>query len=306
MTAPDLVSPDDLDASPRHARDRILLVSTDAMRARRRPVAVGVLYAWSALAGLAAAWPVSAWVGESYGRHPRGDLVLFDPGGLALADLFARGEGLGVAVTHALVVLAVCAVLGLVPMAALVVSIGHATLDRAAPPLRAAFERAAESFGALLRLLAVVSLAQGLVVGAGLLAANGTTGALQGKLDDAAADLSGLFVLAVFVLAALFLGVVHDVARVAAIRFRVGAFAALGVARRAMRPGPMSTAWSWAWRALAGLTAAVGVGIVAHRLGGRPGASLAVLALLHQGVVLLRAALRASWLASALRLVDRA
>ena len=46
--------------------------------------------------------------------------------------------------------------------------------------------------------------------------------------------------------------------------------------------------------------------MVAGRLGGRDGAALVVLTVVHQLVLLSRAALRASWLAKALRAVDHA
>jgi hypothetical protein len=45
---------------------------------------------------------------------------------------------------------------------------------------------------------------------------------------------------------------------------------------------------------------------VAGRLGGRGGGALFVVAALHQLVILARVALRASWLAKAMRLVDDA
>jgi hypothetical protein len=303
--SPDVVSPADFDASPRHARDRLLLVTNDAMRARRRPRALAIVYAWQALSGLAAAWPVSALVRDSYGHHPRGDAVLFDPGGLALTDLVMRGDGISAVLTSALVILLASSVLGLFPMAALVVSIGHATPDRTAPPTRAALERAAEAFGPLVRLLVVFGLTQIVLLALGFALGRTASSLLAGKLDDAAADLAGMFVFGVFLLGSTYLGVLHDVARCAAIRFRAGAFDAIAVARRAMRPSPVRVVWSWAWRGLAGLLA-VGVGaFLAHRIGGRSGFALVVLALVHQAIVVAKTGLRASWLARALRLVDQ-
>jgi hypothetical protein len=47
------------------------------------------------------------------------------------------------------------------------------------------------------------------------------------------------------------------------------------------------------------------IAAVATRIGGRGGLPLFLLAILHQGVVLSRVAIHLSWLASALRSVDR-
>ena len=46
--------------------------------------------------------------------------------------------------------------------------------------------------------------------------------------------------------------------------------------------------------------------VVASKIGGRGGGALLALTAIHQLVVLTRVALRASWLAKALRLVDKA
>jgi hypothetical protein len=48
----------------------------------------------------------------------------------------------------------------------------------------------------------------------------------------------------------------------------------------------------------------VAVALLADRIGGRGGVALVVLAALHQSVILSRVALRASWLAKAMRSVE--
>jgi hypothetical protein len=73
---------------------------------------------------------------------------------------------------------------------------------------------------------------------------------------------------------------------------------------RTFRLAPAALAWSWAWRALASLAPIVAAAWAADRLGGRGGAALFALLVLHQAVVLARVGLRASWLARALRAVD--
>jgi hypothetical protein len=78
-----------------------------------------------------------------------------------------------------------------------------------------------------------------------------------------------------------------------------GARTALRASRRAL----LRAVGAWAWRAALGL-ALLGAGAAAAQaLGGRGGWALAGLWLIHQGVVLGRVALRASWLARALGLV---
>ena len=73
---------------------------------------------------------------------------------------------------------------------------------------------------------------------------------------------------------------------------------------KAFRKQKLAVFWSWAWRALVGVLLLGGSALASARLGGRPGVALAVLAVLHQLLVLVRVALRTSWLARALRAVD--
>jgi hypothetical protein len=300
----DIVAVPEVDASPRHAKDRLLLMSTDAMRARRRPLMLLFTWMWHAVAALAIAWPIASFVRDTWGHHPRGDVLLFEPGGLALSDIAMRPEGHAGLLSHATVVLVACAVLGLLPLGALITALGHARPDRGAPPLRACFERAAESFGAFARLLVIMGLVQVVVVVLGSIAAAMVSASLEHRMDDAAADLVGWFVFLVFLLLASFVGVVHDVARCAAIRYRSGALAALRTALRAVRPSPVGVTWSWLWRTLAGLVVIGAAAFVVHRVGVRDDMHLAAVAGLHQVAMLFQTALRASWLARAFRLVD--
>ena len=114
---------------------RLLLVSNDAMRARRRPVAIFAYYIYQLAVSLVVAWPVSRALAAAFGGHPRGDAVLFDDGGWALARAALR---LGARVARVLwlcssLVTLFGAVVGLVPLSALLTSISHATPDTRAP-----------------------------------------------------------------------------------------------------------------------------------------------------------------------------
>jgi hypothetical protein len=109
------------------------------------------------------------------------------------------------------------------------------------------------------------------------------------------------------------LGVVADLARVAIARdvalrqedrsalgdLRAGIVAALGTTRRAF--GRAFGAWSW--RAALSLLLLGAGAKLGDAVGARGGAALVGLFVAHQIVVLVRTALRASWLANALRLI---
>jgi hypothetical protein len=113
-------------------------------------------------------------------------------------------------------------------------------------------------------------------------------------------------VLVVFLGLASAVGVVHDLARAAVVRFKVKGLRAFVLGARTFRLAPLSLWWSWAWRSVAAVAPVVAAAAVAGKLGGRGGAALVFLLLLHQAVVAVRVALRTSWLARALRGVDGA
>ena len=130
------------------------------------------------------------------------------------------------------------------------------------------------------------------------------------ELDDPSAAV------ALFVALACVIGVVVDLARagvaratgLASIRgsrpsgwtmMLRGLRAAFSVIRHSFRAAVLG----WAWRAVLSL-GLIGVGyIVAQAVGGTGGSVLLVLWLVHQGIVMARVALRASWLARAVALV---
>ena len=145
-----------------------------------------------------------------------------------------------------------------------------------------------------------------------------------GALDDASVVVLRTTLLLLFVgalvsqipLGAL-VGVVADLARVAIARdvaerdpdapprsslsvLRTGLRAAIATARRALA----RAFFAWTWRALASVLLLVFASWVGTAVGGRGGFLLFSLFVFHQVIVLLRTALRASWLANALRLVS--
>jgi hypothetical protein len=261
---------------------------------------VALYFAYRALAALAIATPVSLLAGSAVGAYPRGDAVLFDPGALLLTELGrvtrlaapALAAQLGVGVLLA-------AVLGLLPLAALIVALGRPG------PLSAALVagRVAAAVGPLALLWGIACVSQVSAAGLVLLAGGKLAGALG--LAQPADDLAFLAVAAAALLAAFAVAVLHDLARVASVheerRFYAAASRALSVAAAA----PFSAVWACAWRATLALAAIACAAWLAHRIGSATSGRVALSFALHNAGIAAAAFLRASWLAAALRLLER-
>jgi hypothetical protein len=211
--------------------------------------------------------------------------------------------GMRAALGAASCVLAIAAVAGLIPMAALMVSLAYATRDGRGIGAARTLAAAVRAFRPLAVLLALMVLLQGLVLGLAVLLAVGTEAWTHGLLGEARAQETAIVLFAILGLGVAALAVVHDLARAAVVRRGLGAMHALFVGAEAFRRAPAPIAWSWAWRSALSLGIVAAVALVADRLGGQGGIALVGLALLHQGVALSRVALRGSWLARALRSV---
>jgi hypothetical protein len=271
------------------------------MRARHHPRAILGVWAWQAAVASLASWPAASLVRAAYGNDPRGDSVLWTPGSHALLDfLWREAHGISAVVRGAAVVLLASAVAGLVPTAALMVAIAGAEA-----PKEVSFSRAVRdgvrAFPALMLLLVVVTVAQTIAVGAGVLAGDLTAGWTHAGLGEAHAQGLGAVVSLPFLVLAAAIGVTHDLARAAVVRRSVSGMRALAAGAFEFAAAPVSLGWSWGWRAVVALALIAVVAPFAGHLGGRGGAALVLLAVLHQTVVLGRVALRASWLATALR-----
>ncbi len=286
---------------------RLVLLANASMRARRRPLAVVLVWGYELLLAATIAWPAASYVNGVYGAHPMGDAPLFRPGGLALADLAVRARPVMAALSaHASPLFAVGAVLGLIPLALLIVQIAHATPARKSPPLGASLARAWSVFPRFFALMIASAFVQGLLLIAGMLAASATAGGTTRSMGEARAQQLGFVVFAVFLLLTATAGVLHDVARTAAVRFDVGVLRAVRLASNALRRGFLALMWSWGWRAAIGLVPIAIAAALSAKLAGRGVTALWAMAAIHQLVILARVALRASWLAKALRVVDHA
>lgn len=289
------------------APQELVLLTTSSMRARRHPRAVLAVWAWESGLALLASWPAASIVRAAYGSDPRGDAPLWAPGGHALLDFLLREQhGLRAAMTGASLVLVVGAVAGLVPMAALMTSLAFATRERRAAGFVRCVSEGLRLFRPMLVLLIVALAAQGLVVGVGAGAGSLVESWAHAGMGEARAGQIHGLVLALFLLAASAVGVAHDLARAAVVRFGVSGARAVVLGARTLRLSPLPLWWSWAWRALAAVAPVVAVASVAGRLGERSAGALFFVFVLHQSVVLARVAFRASWLAKALRAVDGA
>jgi hypothetical protein len=287
--------------------DELVLLTPSAMRARRHPRAIAALWAWETLLAALASGPVAGLVRASWRGAADGDALLWAPGGQVLLDwLRHESHGLRAALNGAELVLAVAAVAGLVPMAALLVTLAYAKRDRHAAGFAQSIAGGLGAFPSMALLLVLAGLLQGLVGIAGAFLAYAVEAWSHPGLGEARAQQLEGAVLLLFLLPVSALGVMHDLARAAVVRFRVRGVRALVLGARTLRASPVVLWWSWAWRALASLAPILAAAAVAGKLGGRGGFSLAVLLALHQSAVVVRVALRASWLARALRAVDGA
>jgi hypothetical protein len=281
--------------------DELVLLMPQAMRARRHPRAIAAMWAWETVLALLASGPAAGLARAAW----RGDQPLWEAGGHALLDwLWHDLHGVRAALSGAEVVLVLSTVAGLVPMAALMAALTYARRDRQAAAFVQCIAAGLRAFPPMALLLVVAGLLQGLVLVAGGFLAVAVEGWSHARLGEARAQqVEGLVFLLVLAVAAQ-TGVLHDLARASVVRFRVTGMRALGLGARTLRRSPIVLGWSWAWRALASLAPVLAAAAVAGKLGGHGGFDLVFLFVLHQSVVVVRVALRTSWMARALRAVD--
>jgi hypothetical protein len=311
-----------------------------AIRARKRPVAIATMFVAELAWAFVVATPAHEWARRAWGSHPDGDAVLFTRGGRDLLMWLGQEDaGLALTTRTTLVLLVIGAVLLQLPFGALVASLGfgrevtvpprassggNAESDTAPAPLAVmrslrgvtALQVGVGAWLPLAALLAFTTLTSIIVLSLGGIVAAFAGDGLTASLGDAHAFTVRLGVFALFAAIAAILGVFVDLARAAVVR-EVGLAAATGASssgwntmlrglRTAMTASRRSlgrATLGWTGRAVVGV-ALVAIGYVAATtLGGRGGAALTGLFVIHQAIVLGRVALRASWMARALALV---
>lgn len=287
--------------------DDIVQLAALSIRARSRPRAVLGVWAWQSVLSFVGSWPAVALTRGAYGRAPHGDASLWESGSFPLLALLAReANGVRAAAGAAAVALLLGATAGLIPLAALMLSIGNVTSEGRGIGAARAIGGAVRLFRPLGILLIAVTLAQTLVVAAAILLGQLTEAWTHISFGEARAQQLGIAVGVALSSCALSLGVVHDLARAAVIRHDLKPVHALVTGCRTLRATPLVVHWAWTWRTLASTAPVVVVAGIAEGIGGIGGVPLLVLATLHQAVIFVRVALRASWLATALRVVDTA
>jgi hypothetical protein len=298
------------------APDALRLLAPAEIRARRRPGAVLLFFAWQLAWALVVATPVHAWAGRAFGSHPDGDAALFEPGGRALLFWLSSGDSaLPVTTRTTLLLLVLGAILGQLPLGFLTASLALGRGDPGRAPRGAAFGMGATLFLPFTGLVVAVGLAQLLVLGLFTFGGSALDSATAARLGDGPAFVLRLGAYAIGGAIAALLSVAADLARAAitldlALRdARKAAWSSMVHGLRAAFTLPARekgrALGAWAWRWAAGIVLVLLGALAASALGGEGGSALAALWLVHQGVVLGRTALRASWLARALRLVPR-
>jgi hypothetical protein len=286
-------------------QDDLILLTTSSMRARRSPRAIAGLWLWQTGLALLASLPAAGLARAAWSGDPEGDGPLWAPGAHALLDwLWHDVHGVRAVLGAAEAILLVGAVLGLIPSAALMFEMAYVTRGRTRAGIVRSLAGAMRAWPSMLLLFVLAGLAQATILGLGAGLGHLAELSAHGGLGEARAEQIEGTVLLLVVAVASAVGVAADLGRAAIVRFEVRGLRAFVLGMRTLRRSPASLWWSWAWRALAGIVLIVIGGVVAGRLGGRGGFALLVLALLHQAVVVSRIALRASWLARALRAVD--
>ncbi len=299
--------------------ESVRLLSADEIRARRRPGAVILLWGFQLAWALVVATPAYLWTKGTWGAHPDGDLVLFEPGARALFFwLGARDATLALVVQVTAGLALVGVLLGQLPLAIAFASLALGRGEAGLAPrgsAGSAVSAGAAVFGPFFAVVVVAMLVQGALAFGGAFASSAASGLLAQRIGDRPASVITLFVIALFVLLVFLVSAFADLVRAAIVRDALpapatsalgallrGARAVVSLSRKVKR----RALFAWASREAAGMALLAGGAMIAHVLGGRGLAALVGLWLVHQAIALARAALRASWLARALRAVAAA
>jgi hypothetical protein len=265
----------------------------------RLGVVVGVYAIHLALA-LGFAWPVTRLLADAALVHPRGDLVLFEPGATYLVEAFRleRASLTSVAEGSVLAVLAT-SYLGLLPLAALL----HALAQAGRVTFASLVAAAGRFFGTFSLLLGLALVSTALLAFVPLTVGSLLDDKLKLVFGDRNHDIARTSFRVVALLAAALVAVVHDLARAASVARELRALDAVRLAVQVFRAFPWRALGAWGLRGTAGIALVVVVAWVTTRIGVHTGLRFGVVTVIHQAVVLSLVLLRARWLASALKLI---
>ena len=281
-------------------------LAVEQIRVWRRPGALLLIWVWRSFAAFWLATPIiDAIDATGLGRHPRGDAALFEPGGLLLFEVVRLLLNAFSSVAETTVMLLMVAgFAGLVPLSALLVALAYEGRLRFLPWS----SKALAHFPAFALLSGGAWLIQGALLVLAVLVFSGVHAALNQRVDERTTDLGAVAAGGVVLLALLLTTLLHDLARAAAVRRELRAGAALALGLRAARRQPGKALVAWLGPALLSLLVVLLAALAVDRIAVDRGGSGRVTSawVVHQLAAFALVALRAVWLAAALRLVDAA
>jgi hypothetical protein len=258
-----------------------------------------MLYAYRTLAAALIALPAASLLGGPTSGYPRGQGELFDPGGLMLVESLRLGRRAFPAIQWSAGALALVVVLGGVfPLGALLA--GLARSERLTIPVL--LEKSWTHAGTLALILLLGVLAQ--AGAAALLVVLGGKAIGAASLSPPADDLSFIALFAVTACVALVIGVVRDVACVAAVRSEHGFYLAASKALACVRRAFGRLLLAWAFCSALGAAALVAGALLAPPLAGASAAGIALGVIVHQAAVAGATFAHVAWLAAAMRIHD--
>ncbi len=265
-------------------------------RARERVGTILAIYAVHLAIAVAVVGPMVGVLSSETRRLGRGDAVLFDPGGLFLLEAVRRHAEtwLGMLPVCAWIVV-LTSYFGLLPLGALV----HALNRRGRVTVAELTGAAGRYFARYSVLWCLALLAMGAVAGITSLALLAMP--VQRGTGSVMVVAGVLVLLGLATVGAL--GIVHDLARAAAVRFDLGAERSLRVGMQAMAEQPLRIAFAWGWRAAMASAWIAAAAFVCGRASLSTRLDVLAVFVVHQFVAAVLVALRASWLARALRFV---
>jgi hypothetical protein len=266
----------------------------------RRPGLIIAYAVYLLLAGFAVAAPWSTLIHGTVAGYPRGDAELFDRGAVMLVEaLRLAGRGAPVAMTSSSLVVLLAGAVGLLPFAALIAGLGREGRVRA--PFLAA--RAVRPLGTLTLVWGTSFAAQAILAALVTLLGVKIIGALH--LAGRGEAIANVVLAFVALLALLPLGVARDLAAVSAVNDETRFYTSSARALRVLRVAFARTLGAYLLRsllALAILLAAFWIPSALHGSDAPPGVGIPFA--IHQLASVIAVFLRASWLASAIRLLD--
>jgi len=249
-----------------------------------------------------AAMVVAAGLGSiaahALGWFPTGDGLLFDPGALMLAEVTRQNWGAirSVLVQAAMIGIVMIGV-GLLTTALLLGSLSSAPAERSAQLIG----RVVPHLKKLAMLLALFSVAAAAVALLPYWLAQALSDKLQVACDQRLADIAYASIVAVGLVLAVAVGIVHDLARAAVVALDLDTPRAIVLAWGVAFARPCAVLFAYGSRAAASVLLVVVAADAVAKIGISTATAAVAVALVHQAVVLAITCLRASWLAQAVR-----